>query len=314
MHYRVHGLKFAGAMVMLVLLATLAPAVAADLDFHYPDWKTVPIEDHDLGGGVHMLESFGGNIGVIASDDGVLLIDAEYPELTDRIRAIVKKISPAPIRYVVNTHYHWDHVGGDANFARTGATVISSEQTLRYILERQASGDNPEGQYAPDPKGAPTITVGDHATIQMGDETVELIHLSNVHTDGDLLVRFVNADVIQTGDAFFNGFYPFIDVAKGGSIDGMIALCDTLYEMSGPNTKIIPGHGAIADREYTRVYGKMLRTVRDRVAAAIADGKTLDQLIAEKPLADLDPEFGGNLIKAPTLLQIVYADLSRKRP
>lgn len=305
------------AAVLAALAATSAPAANDDdisLDFHFPDWKTVPIADHDLGGGVHMLESFGGNMGVIASRDGIFVVDAEYPEMTERLRAIIARISSRPVRFVVNTHYHWDHAGGDGNWARGGATIVSSTETRAHIVALQTAGSNGSGPYVPDPAGVPTLTTGGQMTFHVGDETVEVTHLPPTHTDGDLLIRYVKADVIQTGDAFFKGFYPDIDIDHGGSIDGMIAMCDRLYAMAGPATKIIPGHGGMATRDDARVYGDMLRTVRDRVARGIAEGKTMKQLIAAHPLADLDPQFGGNLVKAPYLISIVYQDLSRNKP
>jgi cyclase len=309
-------------MLTAVLLATClsshtyAAPVAKDTDlkFNFPDWKTVAIDDHDLGGGVHMLESFGGNIGVYSWSSGVFMVDAEYPELSDRIRALVAKISPQAIRFLVDTHYHWDHLGGNAHFARSGATVIASDETRKHVLERQARSDNPQGQYQPDPFGVPTMTVSSRVVFHLGDETIEVIHLPRIHTDGDLFVHFVKADVIQTGDTFFKGYYPFIDVDNGGSIDGMIAWCDRLYSMAGPHTKIIPGHGVIASREDAKTYGDMLRKVRTRVAAAIAKGESVEQLISEHPLADLDPQYGTYLITSPIILSIVYKDLAHKSP
>lgn len=309
-------LAVAAAATLLAAPSVSAP-VAEDtdeigLDFHFPDWKTVPIVDHDLGGGVHMLESFGGNMGVIAGGDAVFVVDAEYPQLTQRIRTIIARISPKPVRFVVNTHYHWDHVGADGNWARGGATIVSSKETRDHIWDIQAATGNAPGPYQRDTAGVPTLTTGEKMSFHIGSETVEVTHLPPTHTDGDLLIHFVQADVIQTGDAFFKGFYPDIDIDHGGSIDGMIAMCDRLYAMAGPNTKIIPGHGEVARREDARIYGDMLRTVRARVARGIAEGKTVKQLIAEHPLADLDPQFGSNLVKAPYLISIVYKDLARK--
>lgn len=310
------GWVMMAGVALLAAPCTAAPAAADDdeieLDFHFPDWKTVPIVDHDLGGGVHMLESFGGNMGVIASSDGVFVVDAEYPQVTQRIRDVIARISPKPVRFVVNTHYHWDHAGADANWARGGATIVGSKETRDHILEIQAARGDAPGPYQRDPAGVPTLTTTGQMNFQIGDETVEVTHLPPTHTDGDLLIHFVHADVIQTGDAFFKGFYPDIDVDHGGSIDGMIAMCDRLYAMAGPKTKIIPGHGEIATRDDARIYGDMLRTVRSRVAKGIAEGKTVKQLIAEHPLADLDPQFGGNLVKAPYFISIVYKDLARK--
>ena len=286
--------------------ASARPAEKMDL----PDWSRTPVEDRDLGHGVHMLESFGGNIGVLAGDQGVLLIDAEWPQLHDKVLAAVSHISRQPVRYLVNTHWHWDHVGGDGLFGKAGVVIISSEQTREYIRQAQASNASQVGApYAPDPAAIPVVTVNNGVKFHVGGQTVEIIHVPPAHTNGDLIVHFIEADVIQTGDTFFHGFYPDIDQPHGGTIDGMIALYDTLYKMSGPNTKIIPGHGPVANREDVREYQAMLREVRKRVAKAVAAGMTEEQLVALHPLDDLDRKWGGNLIKQPYLLGIVYEEL-----
>lgn len=296
----------------VVLLGALAGAAGAapELPMDLPDWRTTPLIDHDLGHGLHMLESFGGNIGVLAGEQGVLLVDAEWPELNDRVRAILARISPKPVRYVIDTHWHWDHVGGNGAFARGGALIISSRETRDYILEAQRANRDNTGQYTRDPAAVPALTV-DSGTqrLYLAGQTVEIIHAPAAHTGGDLIVRFVEADVLQTGDTFFHGFYPDIDFEHGGSIDGMIAFYDTLYRLCGPNTRVIPGHGPMARREDIRIYQAMLREVRQRVAAAIGRGMSEQQLIAAHPLDDLDKVWGGNLVKQPYLLAIVYEDL-----
>jgi glyoxylase-like metal-dependent hydrolase (beta-lactamase superfamily II) len=302
-----------------LLFALLAGAVllpvhaAPELKMELPDWSKTTVQDRDLGHGVHMLESFGGNIGVLAGEYGVLLVDAEWPQLNDKVRAAVGRISERPVRYVVNTHWHWDHVGGDAAFARQGAVVISSKETYRYIVAEQNTTTGSGEGYPPGAATAPVFTV-DSGTqeLHLSGQTVQLIHAPPAHTDGDLVVRFVEADVLQTGDTFFNGFYPDIDFEHGGSIDGMIAFYDTLYAMCGPHTRVIPGHGPVASREDIRKYQAMLREVRKRVAAALASGMSEEALIAAHPLDDLDPAWGGNLVKQPYLLAIVYEDLKSK--
>jgi cyclase len=295
---------------ILSMAANGRPSEKMDL----PDWSKTPVEDRDLGHGVHMLESFGGNIGVLAGDQGVLLIDAEWPQLHDKVVAAVARISPQPIRYLVNTHWHWDHVGGDGNFGKAGVVIFSSEQTREHIVQAQQSKSGTPGTpYAPDPAGIPVVTVTDGVKFHLSGQTVEIIHVAPAHTDGDLIVRFVEADVIQTGDTFFHGFYPDIDQPHGGTIDGMIALYDRIYKMAGPNTRIIPGHGPVANREDVREYQAMLREVRKRVAKAVDAGMTEEALVASHPLDDLDTKWGGNLIKQPYLLAIVYEELKDRQ-
>jgi glyoxylase-like metal-dependent hydrolase (beta-lactamase superfamily II) len=275
-----------------------------------PDWSKTEVADRDLGHGVHMLESYGGNIGVLAGEHGVLLIDAEWPELNAKVRAAVARISTKPVRYVVNTHWHWDHAGGDADFARLGALIISSQETHDYILAAQRDNPATSGPYARDPDGVPALAVGAGTQrLYLAGQTIEIIHAPPAHTSGDLIVHFVDADIVQTGDTFFHGFYPDIDFEHGGTIDGMIAFYDTLYALCGPRTRVIPGHGPVANREDIRIYQGMLREVRTRVARAIAAGLSEDALIKSHPLDDLDIVWGGNLVKQPYLLGIVYEDL-----
>jgi glyoxylase-like metal-dependent hydrolase (beta-lactamase superfamily II) len=310
--------KYATALAATTVLACgallCAPAFSRPAEhFDLPDWSKTPVEDRDLGHGVHMLESFGGNIGVVAGDEGVLLIDAEWPQLHDKVLAAVSRISSKPIRYLVNTHWHWDHVGGDGLFGKAGVVIFSSEQTRAYIVAAQKKNNAAGTPYAPDPAAIPSVTIPSGTKFHIGGQTVEIIHVPPVHTDGDLIVRYVEADIIQTGDTFFHGFYPDIDQPHGGTIDGMIAFYDTLYNMCGPNTKIIPGHGSVANREDVREYQAMLREVRKRVAKAVAAGMTEEQLVASHPLDDLDVKWGSNVIKQPYLLGIVYEELKDKK-
>ncbi|QXQ07493.1 MBL fold metallo-hydrolase [Sphingosinicellaceae bacterium] len=302
---------------LLLAAFTLAalPATARPIEhFTLPDWSTTEVADRDLGGGVHMMESYGGNNGVVVGEDGVLLVDAEWPQLNAKLRARIAALSPLPVRYLVDTHWHWDHVGGNGLWARTGAVILSSPQTRRHIVEAQRASTAPAGQpYARDTRAVPVITVGNGDQLHVGGQTIEIIKVPPAHTDGDLAIRYVEANVIQTGDTFFHGFYPDIDIDHGGTIDGMIAWYDTLYAMCDARTKIIPGHGSVATRDDVKTYQAMLKTVRSRVAAAIAKGLTEEQLIAAHPLDDLDVAWGGNLMKQPYLLAIVYEDLKRPR-
>lgn len=302
----------AAGIVGIACVMGAAPTVPAapELPMPLPDWSKTAVEDRDLGHGVHMLESFGGNIGVLAGGAGVFLVDAEWPQLNAKVAAAVARISPKPVRYVLNTHWHWDHAGGDAEFARRGALIIASRETHDYIVAAQRANAAKSGPYARDPAGVPVLALGAGTQrLYLAGQTIEIIHAPPAHTDGDLIVHFVDADIVQTGDTFFHGFYPDIDFEHGGTIDGMIAFYDTLYRMCGPHTRVIPGHGPVATREDIREYQGMLREVRQRVAHALAAGLSEEALIKSHPLDDLDKIWGGNLVKQPYLLAIVYEDL-----
>jgi glyoxylase-like metal-dependent hydrolase (beta-lactamase superfamily II) len=290
-----------------------AAQAAPELKMDLPDWSKTGVADRDLGHGVHMLESYGGNIGVLAGEQGVLLVDAEWPELNAKVRAAVARISAKPVRYVHNTHWHWDHAGGDADFARRGALIIASQETRDYIVAAQHENATNNGPYARDAAGVPALALGAGTQrMYLAGQTIEVIHAPPAHTNGDLIVHFVEADIVQTGDTFFHGFYPDIDFEHGGTIDGMIAFYDTLYALCGPRTRVIPGHGPMATREDIRQYQAMLREVRRRVAQALTAGMSEEALIQSHPLDDLDKIWGGNLVKQPYLLAIVYEDLKSR--
>jgi cyclase len=290
------------------VLVTLV-ALPAKAQIELPDWETVEITTEDLGHGVYMLQGFGSNIGVYAGPDGLFMVDNEYAPLSKKIMTALSDISDQPVRFVVNTHWHRDHRGGNENFVNAGAIIIAHDETRRIMALAQQTPDL-QSEIGPSPKNLPTITYKEAMTFHLGDETIEVHYVPNVHTSGDSLVIFKNANIIQTGDMYFNGFYPFIDVPFGGSIDKMIAFYDDLYALADADTKIIPGHGPISNREDVRVYQAMLKIVRTRVATAIAKGTPLAALKAAKPLVDLDAKWGDNLITADWLLDMVYADLT----
>lgn len=296
-------------LLVLVAIAGVMGMAEAQL-VKLPDWDTVEFTTFDLGNGIYMLEGFGGNIGVSVGEDGVFLIDDQYAPLTPKLIAAINKLSDRPVRFVINTHWHSDHTGGNENLGKMGALIVSHDNA-RALLALERMDEALKQKVAPPPESLPVITFDNTVTFHLNGQNIHVFHIDPAHTDGDVVVHFREADVIHTGDAYFNGFYPYIDVEHGGSIDGMIAFYDQLIALSGPNTKIIPGHGPLADRHDVRRYQTMLKTVRERVAEAIAQDRSVEDLIAAEPLADLDPEWGGNLIKAPMLLSIVYADLLR---
>ena len=298
--------------LLLVMSLGTIDATRAQL-VQLPDWDTIEIKTLDLGHGIYMLEGFGGNMGISIGEDGVFLIDDQYAPLTPKIIAAIKKLSDQPVRFVINTHWHGDHTGGNENLGKQG-TLIVAHDNARTLLALARMDEALNKKIAPPPESLPVITFNSSMTFHLNGETIHVFHIESAHTDGDVVVHFLEADVVHTGDAYFHGFYPFIDVEHGGSIDGMIAFYDQLIALAGPDTRIIPGHGPVATRDDVRVYQTMLQTVRKRVAEAIANGQSLEDLVAAEPLADLDPEWGGNLIKAPMLLSMVYADLSGAHP
>jgi glyoxylase-like metal-dependent hydrolase (beta-lactamase superfamily II) len=284
-----------------MLMATSAIAQNAQTDYSKVEIKTTRISDK-----FYTLEGQGGMIGALVGPDGVFLVDTQFAPLTDKIVAAVKKISPSPIKFVVNTHVHGDHTGGNENLGKLGAVILSRDQ-LRARLAR------PNGNAAPAPAPAlPVITYDGPVTIHMNGEEIQLIPIRSAHTDGDTLVRFPGLDVLMTGDYYRSLGYPNIDRANGGTLNGMIEGLGTTIGLAGPNTKIIPGHGATVDRAAVIAHRDMILAVRDRVAQMVKQGKTAAEIIAAKPTADFDPKIVEVGTTGDRFINQLYAELGGK--
>ena len=286
---------------IVLLLATAASA-------QQQDFSKVEIKVERLAPGVAVLFGSGGNIGLSYGEDGNVVIDDQYAPLTDKLLAAIRTLDPDPVRFVVNTHWHLDHVGGNERLGKAGAVILAHHN----VRTRMSVGQLMKAlnlTVPPSPKDAlPVVTFGDGVTLHVNGDTLQVVHVANAHTDGDSLVRWQKADVLHMGDTFFHKFsFPFIDLDSGGSIEGSIAALDRGLEMSGPSTKIIPGHGPVATRVDLIAYRAMLVDVRDRVAAGIAAGQTLAQIQATKPAARYGMTDG--FIKPDQFVEAVYTSL-----
>lgn len=282
-------------------IAGLTPAFAQQQDFSKVEIKTIK-----LGDTLYMLMGEGGNIGVSAGADGVYLIDDQYAPLSEKIMAAVKAISDKPINYVVNTHWHGDHTGGNENFGKAGATIIAHE-AVRARMEKGGELAAFKIVVPPAAAGAlPVITFSDKAALHLNGETSHLIHVDPAHTDGDTIIHWPAANIIHTGDTFVNGFFPFVDISSGGRLDGIIKSADMVLALADDKTKIIPGHGPLATKADLARFRAMLATVRERVTAAKAAGKTAEEWAASKPLADLDADWGKGFLPLDKFTQIVF--------
>jgi glyoxylase-like metal-dependent hydrolase (beta-lactamase superfamily II) len=235
-------------------------------------------------------DAAGGRIGVLAGPDGVLMVDAQYGQLADKVLAAVRRISPGPIKYLVNSHIHIDHTGGNAAIAKAGATIYAREELRQEML--QAGGR--------DPAGLPTITYGMGPPIKfhLNGETVDLIPVRAAHTGGDTIVQFENANIILIGDFYRNYGYPYIDIANGGSLKGILEALDMMMKLAGPDTKLIPGHGTIINRNDLIPYRDMILAVQAKVQALIGQGKTQAEVVAAKVTAPFDAKVQGGLLPA----------------
>ena len=239
----------------------------------------------------------GGRIGVLAGPDGIFMVDSQYAQIGDKVLAAVRRIDSGPIRFLVNTHIHPDHTAGNATFAKLGAVLIA-RQELREGMERPPAANAPPA--ARDPARLPVITygMGEPVRFRMNGETVELIPVRAAHTGGDTIVRFVNADVIMIGDFYRNFGYPFIDTNNGGSLKGALEGLELTMKMAGPNTRLIPGHGTYINRTDIVPYRDMMLDVQRRVQQLVAQGKTLQEVLAAKVTSAYDAKVPGGLLPA----------------
>ncbi|MDJ0787704.1 MAG: MBL fold metallo-hydrolase [Myxococcota bacterium] len=271
----------------------------------------VRIETVEVAPGLHVLYGRGGNIAVSTGSDGPLIIDDQFAPLHGKIVAAIEALQPGPVRFVINTHWHADHTGGNEAFGEAGALIVAHDNVRKRMKAGQVS--QLTGRTTPPaPEGAlPVLTFDANNTLYWNDETIRLEHVPAAHTDGDTLVWFERANTIHMGDTLFNGQYPFIDVGSGGSIDGLIRVVDSVLGRIDATTKVIPGHGKLADKADLEAYRAMLVDVRERVREAQAAGEDRDAWIATAPLADLEPEFGGGFLKGEQLLFLVWESLAK---
>ena len=271
----------AGLLAVSLIVAAAARAQAA-----VDDSKTV-VKSNKVTDNFYTIDGRGGTIGVLVGPDGTFMVDTQFAPLTDRIVAAIKQISPNPIRFVVNTHVHPDHTGGNANMAKTGAVILARDELRDRLMNPPPGANGQPGTPAPD-IALPVITYENKITFHMDGETVDLIPIRKAHTDGDTMVYFHNADVLMTGDFYRSVGYPNIDRVNGGSLDGMLAGLAQIVALAGPNTKIIPGHGPNVDRNAVAAHRDIILGVRNEVAKLIQQGKTSDEVIAAHPSAAFD--------------------------
>lgn len=270
-----------------------------------PDYSKVEIQATQLAPNFYRLEAVGpvlvGNAGILTGPDGVLLVDAQFAQLTDKLVAAIKTASNGgQIRFLINTHHHPDHTSGDLNIAKLGAVILTRDELRAHL----ASGNNPTPA-----AGLPVITYSGKTTIHMNGEDVELIPVLNAHTDGDTMIYFPKADVLMVGDFYRAIQYPNIDRANGGSLKGMVVGMNQVIALAKPSTKIVAGHGPVVDKTAVASTVELINTIQTRVAALIAQGKTQEEVIAAKPLADLDARVKEIGTTGDRFLGQVYAEL-----
>jgi glyoxylase-like metal-dependent hydrolase (beta-lactamase superfamily II) len=292
------------------VIAVALPVCAAA---QQPDLSKVDVKTTKLGDGIYMLSGAGGNLGLSVGEDAVFLVDDELAPLTEKIKAAIAAISDKPVRFVLNTHWHLDHTGGNENLGQGGALIVAHDNVRkRMSVDHFIKDLNMKIQASPK-VALPVITFAESATFHINGDEIHAVHVPPAHTDGDSVVHFRKSNVLHLGDTFFNGSYPFFDMSTGGSFDGMISAAEKALSMSDASTKIIPGHGPLADKKALETYLSVLRTIRDRVKKLVDAGKTVDEAIKAKPLADFDATWGKGFLQPEQFLRLVHASLSGAR-
>lgn len=287
------------------------------LIMNYPlmaEFEEVSIETTHAGGAVYMLEGRGGNLGVMAGPDGVLLVDDQYAPLTGKILAAISEIDPGPVRFVINTHWHFDHTGGNEELGGMGAVIVSQDNARERMSTDQFMAAIDRTIPALPPAALPVVTFNDRVTFHFNAEAVVAYHVAHAHTDGDIIIHFPDSNVIHMGDIYFNGMYPLIDRGSGGSVQGMIGAVQSALGLCHSDTRVIPGHGPLANCADLESYGQMLADATDAVRDLMNQGKSLEEIITSRPNAKLDETLGNGFIKPDRFIRFIYNSLAEEAP
>ena len=285
--------------------AVLSAASLAQRDF-----SQVEIATHRLADNLYYLEGQGGNIGVSVGEDGVFLIDDQFAPLTEKILAAIRVVTDQPVRFVLNTHFHGDHTGGNENLGKAGVVIVAHENVRALLRNGLTSGDLDRLLTADQRAGLPVVTFTDSVRFHLNGENIHAFHIGPAHTDGDSFVHFQNANVIHTGDVFRTTGYPYVDGNASGSFLGIVAGYEMLLEISNPDTVFVPGHGVPSSQDDVREQLDMFYTIRDRVKAGIDGGLSLELIQSGNPTAEYDARWAGGRTKGPDLVAVIYNELT----
>ena len=294
-------------MPMAVALTTLAGAASAQLT--PPD---VTITTETVAPGIYVLIGSGGNIGVSAGGDGLFLIDDQYAVLTPKVEAALAKLHPQPPRFVLNTHWHADHTGGNENLATRGSVIVAHDRVRQRMSVDQAFEFFKRAVKASPARALPVVTFNDSLSFHANGDEIRASYVPNAHTDGDVVIVFRKANVMHAGDLYFEGRYPFIDIDSGGSVAGLIAAADHMLAISDDKTRIIPGHGKVTGRAGLVEYRKMLAVTSARIRELARAGKSVEQVLAAKPNADYDAKWAWWFITEERYVRMIYESVQRE--
>ena len=299
--------KLLSKMIGIVLVAALASHVSAQM----PDFSKVEIKTHKVTDNIYMLEGMGGNIGLFFGHDGAFMIDTQFAALSKKISTAISKLTDEDIRFLINTHIHGDHVGGNANFGKKGALIFAHENA-RKRMQAGTMNLRTGKQDKPAPTDTlPLITLSEGMDFHINGEQVSLVPFGSAHTDGDVFIHFTDSNVIHTGDVFRTNTYPVIDVGNGGSFHGIIAGLDKLIELSDNRTRIIPGHGFLTDKKMVTQVRDMYVDIRNKVMQLMDQGKSLDEIQAANVTAQYDERWNGTgpIGNKEGMVKVIYNEL-----
>ena len=288
--------------------------LAAIISKAQQNYDTVKIRPLKITDHIYMLKGAGGNMGILIGKEGTLLIDDQFAPLSNKINGAIKTIDPGAIRFLINTHLHGDHSGGNENFKRMGATIVAHDLVRERMTKEQVSKQFNRTTPPRDTDAWPVITFSDRLNLHLNDEDIELIHVSKGHTDGDIIVWFKKANVFHMGDAFVRYGYPFIDVSSGGTFKGFLATLDQSLTLLDDNSKIIPGHGELASKNDVKVLRDKLYDIHDQVLAALKKGKKVEDIPAMGITDKYDAELGKGFLKGKDFVLIIAEELKSQMP
>lgn len=294
------------ALAMVSAIAFAPPTPAAAQDFAKIEFRTTRLSDT-----VHLLQGAGGNILLSAGDDAVFLIDDDYAPMTAKLKEAIGRITRKPVGFVLNTHWHFDHVGGNETLAREGVLVVAHDNARKRMSSEQFIALF-QAKVPASPRGAlPIVTFGGDISFHINGETIHAFHAPAAHTDGDTIVHLRGSDLIHMGDIFFNGTYPFIDASSGGTADGVVAAMDRVLALATDKTRIIPGHGPIASRADLQRHRDLIATVSQRIKELRQAGRSDVEIKAAKPAAEFDAEYGRGFIRGDRFIDMMLGVIAK---
>lgn len=295
------------ALLRGIAAATALTAAAAAAQ----DFSKVEIQATKITETTWMLTGAGGNLGLSVGEDAVFLIDDQFAPLTERINAAIAKITRQPVKFVLNTHWHYDHTGGNENYGKAGAIIVAHENVRRRMSTDQVIEFFKQPIKAAPKAALPVVTFDGAMSFHINGEEIRGIHVPRAHTDGDTIVHFLGSDVVHMGDVYFNGYYPFIDTSAGGTVDGVVAACDRVLAIVTDRTRIIPGHGPLSNKAELKAYRDMLATVAARIRKMLAEGRKLEEITASKVTAEFDEKWGKGFIPPHKFAEMIAMNLLR---